>query len=319
MENVWESLSHENIFKIVEAALGKKLSNILIRRNSYINRVFEIEEYDTRDRLIVKFYRPNRWTKEMILEEHAFINELASKDIPVISPIKVNNNSLFYFDSIPFAIFPKMGGRALDEFDEEAWKGIGRLIGRIHLIGAQHSTSKRITWRPTVATAHHVDVLIASGAMSDDFAKSFSTISKAFISFADPQFNDIQNILLHGDCHRGNFIHRPGEGVYIVDFDDMSMGPPVQDLWMLLPDVVEKSKNELEWFFDGYETFKPFDRKTLEIIPVLRGMRIIHFASWCAIQKDEPHFDKHFPDWGSKRYWNELIKDLQSIVYKEDL
>ena len=226
-----------------------------------------------------------------------------------------------------FTIMGKVGrtygfstGRALDEFDKEGWKGIGRLLGRIHLISKHREKSNRIVWRPNTATSHHLDILVGTKAILPDFENSFLSASRAFIDFAEKRFSETEpvSILIHGDCHRGNFIHRPGEGVYLVDFDDICQGPPVQDLWMLLPDTVEKSQNELSWFFEGYETFNQFDRASLELIPILRGMRLIHFASWCAIQKDEPHFDQHFHDWGSKRYWNELIKDLNGIIYAPD-
>ena len=126
---VWQQLNHDTILHTVEKALGEKLSNLLLPRNSYINRVYELEKYDSRERLIVKFYRPGRWTKEMILEEHKFLAELAAKEIPVIPPISLNNKSLFKFESIPFAIFPKKGGRALDEFNKESWEEIGRRSG----------------------------------------------------------------------------------------------------------------------------------------------------------------------------------------------
>ena len=320
MNNVWEKLTYENIFSSVEKIISSRLLNICIKRNSYINRVYELEKYDNNERLIVKFYRPGRWTKEMILEEHSFVNDLAKNEIPVIPPVNIDNNTLFDFDGIYFALFNKKGGRALDEFDKEGWKGIGRLLGRIHLISKHREKSNRIVWRPNTATSHHLDILVGTKAILPDFENSFLSASRAFIDFAEKRFSETEpvSILIHGDCHRGNFIHRPGEGVYLVDFDDICQGPPVQDLWMLLPDTVEKSQNELSWFFEGYETFNQFDRASLELIPILRGMRLIHFASWCAIQKDEPHFDQHFHDWGSKKYWNELIKVLNGIIYAPD-
>ncbi|MDI6731777.1 MAG: phosphotransferase, partial [Candidatus Margulisbacteria bacterium] len=254
--SVWQKLNHDTILQAVEAVLKKPLSNLLLPRNSYINRVYELEGFDTRERLIVKFYRPQRWTKEMILEEHGFLNELAAKDLPVIPPININGATLFFclpppnsqsqlptsLAPIPFSLFPKKGGRALDEFDKDS--------------------------------------------------------------------------LLHGDCHKGNLIHRPGEGIYLVDFDDLCFGPPVQDVWLLLPEKPEKCENELSWFLKGYELFMPFERKSLELVPLLRGMRIIHFAAWLAIQIQEADFPTHFPEAGTTRYWNELIKELQEIAFQ---
>ena len=319
-ELVWQHLTHDNILHEVEKTLGKKLSNLLLPRNSYINRVYELEEHDSRERFIIKFYRPGRWTKEMILEEHQFLDELVEKEIPVIPPIKIKGQTLFEFNSDSrlstfYSLFSKKGGRALDEFNKDSWEELGRLIARIHLVGALHKKSQRITWRPAIATKHHLEVLYKTKYLLPDFKKAFHQAAEQFIKKADPYFNDQEFILLHGDCHKGNLIHRPGEGIYIVDFDDICFGPPSQDLWLLLPGGLDDSANELNWFLKGYELFRPFDHQSLGLVPLLRGMRIIHFISWLAVQSQEPDFAKHFPEAGTTRYWNELIKELQEIKH----
>lgn len=311
----WQPLDYNIILHTVEETLQEKLSNLLLPRNSYINRVYELEKHDSRERFIVKFYRPGRWTTAMILEEHQFLKELEAKEIPVIPPLSFNGKTLFTLDSIPYSVFPKKGGRALDEFNKESWEELGRLLARIHLVGATHKTSSRITWKPSVATRHHLEALLKTGYLLPDFKESFKQIAEMFIKKADPYFADQEFILLHGDCHKGNLIHRPGEGIFMVDFDDICFGPAVQDLWLLLPDIVENCENELNWFFKGYEVFRPFDFRSLTLIPLLRGMRIIHFASWLAVQSKEPDFSTHFPEAGTAKYWNELIKELQEIAY----
>ena len=41
----------------------------------------------TRPPVVAKFYRPGRWTDAAILEEHAFVAELAAREIPVVAPL----------------------------------------------------------------------------------------------------------------------------------------------------------------------------------------------------------------------------------------
>ena len=314
--SVWQELNHHSILHAVEKTLQEKLSNLLLARNSYINRVYELEKHHSRERSIVKFYRPGRWTKKMILEEHQFLKELEEKEISVIPPLSFNNKTLFMLDAIPYAIFPKKGGRALDEFDKNCWEELGRLLARIHLVGTLHKSSQRITWRPSAATQHHLETLLKTDYLLAGFQKSFKHAAELFIEKADHHFNHHQFILLHGDCHKGNLIHRPGQGIFIVDFDDICFGPAVQDLWLLLPDTPENCEEELDWFLKGYELFRPFDRRSLRLTPLLRGMRIIHFASWLAVQSKERGFARHFPEAGTSRYWNELIKELQEITFQ---
>ncbi|MCX5726120.1 MAG: serine/threonine protein kinase [Candidatus Saganbacteria bacterium] len=315
METVWKDLNHDVILHQVEVTVGEKLSNLLLKRNSYINRVYELEKHDSRERIIVKFYRPGRWTAEMILEEHRFLKDLAQKEISVIPPLPFSDQTLFNLNSIPYALMPKKGGRPLNEFDKDTWEELGRLLARIHLTGALHNKANRLVWRPSSATRAHLKVLKETDYLLPDFHDAFFSTAEKLIEKARPLFDRQEYILIHGDCHKGNLLHRPGEGIYIVDFDDISLGPPVQDLWMLLPDEIENCSQELEWFRKGYETFRAFDINSLELIPALRAMRIIHFAAWLAVQSKEPDFSVHFPHAGTKRYWSELIRDLQEIVF----
>ncbi len=314
MKDIWAPLTEENIINCVENSISRNLTSLCLKRNSYINRVYELEEEDTRERLIIKFYRPGRWTKEMISEEVYFVRHIRDLELPVIPAMEINGKSLFEFSGINYSIYPKMGGRTLDEFDEEMWQEIGRIIGRLHLASEKHTSSDRIIWEPNIATRHHLETILNSGTVPKDFAPPLTETVNEFIKKTNPLFESSGKILLHGDCHRGNFIFRPNEGIYIIDFDDMCIGPSVQDMWMLLPDSVENSKNEINNFIKGYETFREFNSAELSLIDPLRAMRMVHFASWCAIQSNEPHFEKHFPEWGNTKYWNQLIRDIREIT-----
>jgi len=311
----WQPLTHEAVFQAVEEVTGRKLSNLFLQRNSYINRVLELEIDKERERLIVKFYRPGRWSREMILEEHTFLRALAEREIAVVPPLEFCGNTLFCFASIYFEIMPKKGGRALDEFDRQAWEELGRLLARVHLVGEAFSSASRLRWRPGAATRYHLQTLKHSNYLLPDFKEPMVKAIERLIEQSDSWFEGKEQILIHGDCHKGNLIHRPGEGIYLVDFDDICLGPAVQDLWMLLPDEPEKSEQEIAWFLKGYETFRSFDRSSLRLVPVLRAMRIVHYAAWLSIQYHDPGFHSHFPEAGGKRYWSELIRELQEIVY----
>ena len=63
--------------------------------NSMENRVYEAEiELEQTPKSpserfkIIKFYRPGRWSRDQILEEHQFLADLAAAEIPVICPEK---------------------------------------------------------------------------------------------------------------------------------------------------------------------------------------------------------------------------------------
>lgn len=303
--NPWQTLDHETILNSLEKYLKKPLGNLCLRRNSYVNRVYEIETTD-KERFIAKYYRPGRWSPEMIAEEQAFVAELEQSDIPVIPALSGDLGSI---GAISFAVYPKKGGRALNEFAKETWLNIGRIIAKMHGIGAQHTSSSRIVWTPEQITLAQTAILLP--LIPHSHQQRFMEAVNSFIERSTILFKNEQLLVIHGDLHRGNLIHRPGEGIYIVDFDDMCVGPAIQDLWMLLPGTPTECPQELEWFIEGYETFRDFPYRSLALIPALRTMRLIHFAAWCAIQRNDLDFTDHFPDWGTLPYWTQLIRDLQ--------
>ena len=61
---------------------GIRVDSGLTPLNSYENRVYQFQDEDRR-RFVVKFYRPERWTADQILEEHQFALQLVNDEVPV--------------------------------------------------------------------------------------------------------------------------------------------------------------------------------------------------------------------------------------------
>ncbi len=62
--------------------LGYQTDARILELNSYENRVFQIG-IESAEPVIAKFYRSNRWTTDMIIEEHQFAAALADNDLSV--------------------------------------------------------------------------------------------------------------------------------------------------------------------------------------------------------------------------------------------
>jgi Ser/Thr protein kinase RdoA (MazF antagonist) len=304
------NLNPELILTLAEEGLGMEFSGICRPLNSYINRVYELETR-TRAGIIIKFYRPARWTREALLDEHDFLLELTEAEVPVIAPLPINNETtLGTFEGINYALFPKKGGRFVSEYSEEQWLELGRLLARTHAIGALKQPRDRVTILPRSITAGQLDYLENGAFVPAELAEAFFEIARTIVEEITPLFAETEMIRIHGDCHFSNIIYRPGESFYLIDFDDFSVGPPVQDLWMLLPDHPNRSLYEIDLFLEGYETFRPFDRRSLQLIEPLRAMRYIHFIAWCAHQAKDGG-EPPTPQWGSFAYWATETKDLQ--------
>ena len=66
--------------------IGLRCDGRLQALNSFENRVYLVglEDGDSR---VAKFYRPDRWGRNQLLEEHAFAHEIAAAEIPLAAPL----------------------------------------------------------------------------------------------------------------------------------------------------------------------------------------------------------------------------------------
>jgi Ser/Thr protein kinase RdoA (MazF antagonist) len=232
-------------------------------------------------------------------------------EVPVIAPLALRDGgTLGSHKDMHFAVYPKKSGRVFDEYSDDQWLELGRLLGRVHTVGAALHPRDRITMAPDKSTRSQVDYILAGDFIPPDLSGRFTDLAGTFIDEASPMFRDAEMIAIHGDCHISNLIYRPGESFYIIDFDDMAVGPPVQDFWMLLPGYRGDSLVEIDIFLEGYETFRPFDRRTLRLIGPLRAMRFIHYMAWCAHQVAEDGHSRVAPDFGTRDYWLRELGDL---------
>jgi Ser/Thr protein kinase RdoA (MazF antagonist) len=307
----YEGLTPDTMIRAVELALGQPMTGLTSPLPSYINRVYEFQAMDE-TRFVAKFYRPGRWNGDALRNEHEFVHDCEEAEIPVVSPLVLaNGDTLDKVGDIRFAVYPKRSGREMEIIDEEDWRRLGRLIGRIHVAGSQKPAPARIKMHSDLSTADDVALLMDGGYVSPSYENAFRKVTSDILTLCKGLFDDVEFIRLHGDCHLKNFLHRPGEGLMIIDFDDMVNGPPVQDLWLLLPDHAHKARWEINLMLEGYEQFREFDDRSLRLIEPLRAMRIIYFLAWCARQSGDYKFKTLFPDWGSDRFWMSEIKDLE--------
>ncbi|MBN1493210.1 MAG: serine/threonine protein kinase [Candidatus Omnitrophica bacterium] len=307
-------LTPDVIIKLAEEELQAKVTNLCRPYKSYINRVYELQRVDCPG-IVIKFYRPGRWSREALQDEHDFLCELADAEIPVIAPLQLKDgNTLGKYEDTFFAIFPKKGGRNCDEFTQEQWLELGRLIGRVHAVGALKMPRDRITLTPDKATRDHVNFIVKGNFIPKELSQKFADTAHLLIETISPFFKEKPLIRIHGDCYFANIIYRPDESFYLIDLDDMVIGTPIHDVWMLLPGYVRDSRYELNLFIEGYETFRNFDRGDLILVEPLRAMRYLHFTAWCAHQIADGGFSSLAPGWGTKAYWQTEIDDLAEQI-----
>ena len=126
-------------------------------------------------------------------------------------------------------------------------------------------------------------------------------------------FKDIAMQRIHGDCHQSNILWRDQQAS-LIDFDDMLIGPPVQDLWLLIPDKGQEAKRKMNVLLEGYESILDFDYQSLSLVEPLRALRYIHFSTWISRRYSDPAFQKAFPSFANNDFWYQALQDIYEQI-----
>ncbi|HEY6941254.1 serine/threonine protein kinase [Dokdonella sp.] len=304
----YDALTPDTVLDAVEAA-GYRTDGRLLALPSYENRVYQVGIEEGAP-LVAKFYRPNRWSDAAIAEEHAFALELAAAELPVVAPLAIAGATLLRQAGYRYALYPRRGGRApeLESVDHLAW--MGRLLARMHAVGARARFRDRGTIDTDTFVREAARAVLSSGLLPHALEQRYRARAATIADLVDARFATVApaTLRLHGDCHGGNVLWTD-HGPHFVDLDDARAGPAVQDLWMLAP-----SPRALDALIEGYAEFRDFDPRELDLVEPLRLMRQVHWAGWVAARWHDPAFPRGFPQVGEPRWWEQHVEDLAEAI-----
>jgi len=318
-QNLFFQLTPDFVMDAVESCFCPTTGEYL-QLNSYENRVFSVRvEEPVGGQIIVKFYRPGRWSEAAIREEHSFLEELSSNGVAVVPPLKQKNgDTLSIQHGLWCTIFPKAKGRMPQEFRLDDLTKLGRVLARLHNVGSQRKSKHRAIIDSEHFGRPALDTI--SRLVNHAIWERYSNAAEGILEYLESELDPRTFQRIHGDCHRGNVLQtdepgKPSE-FFLIDFDDFAMGPVVQDFWMLFRHDEDDFADELGAFLDGYTELRDFDESQLRMMEPLRGLRIIHYAAWIARRWEDPSFPKIFPNFGSDAYWFEEMQALEKVLHK---
>jgi Ser/Thr protein kinase RdoA (MazF antagonist) len=310
----YADLTPERLLDAIETT-GLRPDGRLLALNSYENRVYQLWLEDG-EVIVAKFYRPGRWSDAQILEEHGFALELAGHELPVVAPLSLAGTTLARHREFRLAVYPRRGGRAPELDDPAVLRWLGRLLGRMHRVGAVRPFEHREGLGVAELGEASRETLLAGDWIPPELLPAWRSVADMAIDSARAAFaraGDVRTIRLHGDCHAGNILWTD-DGPHFVDLDDCRSGPAIQDLWMLLSGAPTEMAGQMREVLEGYETFEDFDRRELALIEPLRTLRLLHYSAWIARRWRDPAFPAAFPWFGTARYWQDRILELREQV-----
>jgi len=305
----YDGLSPDTILQAMDSC-GFDCDGSLLALNSFENRVYQLRQEDG-SFVVVKFYRPGRWSDAAIVEEHAFSAELVDHDLPVVAPLIREGQTLFNFEAFRFAVFPRQGGHPPDLEIREQFTVLARTLARMHAVGAAGDFQHRAEFSARRLGHDSRRYLLDNNWLPLELEPAYETITSDLLEHIDSSLPDTAgNIRIHGDCHLGNILWRD-DAPHFVDLDDCVAGPPIQDLWMLLSGERDEREGQLKRLLDAYLPFYELDLATLRAIEPLRTLRIMHHAAWLARRWHDPAFPLAFPWFDTEKYWSSHILELR--------
>lgn len=307
MSAEFDGLSPDTVLDAVES-LGLYTTAQVQPLNSFENRVFMIG-LDDAPAVIGKFYRPNRWRDEQILEEHDFTQALAEAGLPVAPALPFAGQTLHHFGGYRFSLFPRLLGRPAEFTDPDQLFELGSYLAKLHQVGTQATFSER-----PALTLENFFIEPSERLLTFMPASARKTIAPIFAALTpllndlNPGYQALPKLRVHGDCHTGNILF--DQHPLFVDFDDARLAPAIQDVWMLLSGDQTEQRQQLSEIIEGYEEVTEFDRRGLAYIEFLRTLRLVQQADWRAQRWHDPAFPQAFPWFNSEQYWLDFGKQL---------
>ena len=309
-------LTPQKVLEAVDAA-GLETAPVCQALNSFENRVYDVVIYDgegEEGHVVAKFYRPGRWTEAQILEEHRFMNALDEAEVPLcrLRPFP-DGDTLKQIEGIYYCLYPRFGGRAPDELNDELVERLGMLTARMHNVGAAGSSEHRVRLNADTYVRDDLEWMLDNDVLPETLSERYAAAAYDLADIYERVSDGVAVQRIHGDLHAGNLLLRDGR-LHLLDFDDHVVGPVVQDLWLLLPGRDAWTRAHRELFLDAYQQLRPFDRTSLRLIEPLRGLRMVHYAAWLARRWHDPVFPQTWPHAGTPAYWEQETRDLEELL-----
>jgi Ser/Thr protein kinase RdoA (MazF antagonist) len=284
------------------------------------NRVFGF------DTVIIKFYRPERWSFKAIEEELEFLEDLREADVSFVRPVgKVGT-----WRGVHYLVFEKIQQVISTDkkiLNESEVREMVRLVAQVHDVGEKRIARERPSFDPEGMSTGCFEVIKRAGFLPESLHGRYQKVIDEFISKI-AALGEIPVQRVHGDTYSGNVIWT-SKGPVFMDLDDFQMGPVALDVKLLsFPwrldtlsesmDRKERRRIQHQMVLDLYREFRSFPKEWEALFPLLSVYRDIQFDAWFSARWNDPGFASNYQDDDitTLDWWIDSIEALEDSVSK---
>lgn len=282
------------------------------------NRVFRF------DNVVIKFYRPGRWSKKAIEQEVEFLNDLKEGGVSAVRPIG-NAKTWQGIHYLAYEAISEPFNESPETFNEEEVKKLSHLMAKVHEVGKLRPASERPQFDPQGMCDGCYEVITRAGYLPKECRSRYEGILSQIVKKLD-NYKDVPLQRIHGDSYSGNVVWQNGEPIFL-DFDDFQVGPKAIDLkllsfpWRLesLPESMDRRERreiQNQLVLKYYRELGDFPKEWEGMFPLMSAYRDIQFDAWFSSRWSEPGFSQNYEedDITSATWWNQNMDGLENLL-----
>lgn len=288
--------------------------------------------------VVVKLYRPGRWSSDALREEVAFVDDLANAGVAVL-PTRPGTARPGTWRGIHYVVLDRVDGDRTTMEDRELLapdevRALGEQLAVMHEVGQATIATHRPTWSPQPVLEGNLRFLEQARAIPDEVLTELREVVEALCAVCVTRFEGVPMLRIHGDLGLNNVLWPAGRPV-VMDFDDFTMGPAEQDLLTLAfgyqiegdpataPVRLTAESGNDDWnrslavrrqvrsyLLEGYRRRRPLDDDESLVEPLL-FMRLLWFDAWRWARRDDPGFAEVRSQLPTVTAWRRRIEDFR--------
>ncbi len=279
-----------------------------------------------------------RHTEELLKAELEWILFLHSTGVKVSIPVlsirkkyleKIKNNGIVY----NIVVFEKAPGGKVDlknpeEWNEQFWGTMGRVMGKLHHASVQYNNLKPKFRRPMYYEDEYIDLANQIFSKNDEII--IKKVEQLLQQFEQLPMDPDAFGVIHTDLHTDNF-HKNGNEMIIFDWDDSYYFFFMYDLASAFHETVwdnpldkrqEFADRFIPAFWKGYSTTYPLDRKWLTLLPQFFKWREFIIYTYLVKESAKENLSEQYKSFLLRcitefRDW--LVNDTQIVNIPTDL